>query len=194
MSGKIKRDGKACDGRHPKICKRLRIGGFGRNGCNKGAKCEFLHPKVCKGSASKDKTCPDPVSCKFFHINGTKLVVSPPTAKQNEAPAESAMQGRSYATAVIGANPPPTTGKKQPDESALSPTVMQDFLQDLIREMKEGFSVQAKQMQSLMLSMQQRNTNSPMKAAPGEMNLPSQENSGFPLMYQLPHPSQRFCY
>ena len=186
MSGKIKISGKICEGRHPKICKKLRSGGFGKNGCTKGSTCEYLHPKVCRGSVSKEKTCSDPVSCKFFHISGTRL--SHPNAHQT----------KTKPSVKPGAGDPTSNYTAEPVTPAVAPVTM-DFLQVLIREMKEGFSAQAQQIQTLTRTMHSLETGSPIKPLFGDLPTPSQEHPilGFGAThptYQPYHLSQRFTY
>eukprot|EP00116_Pleurobrachia_bachei_P008063 sb/3468325/ len=155
MSGKIMKNGKICEGRHPKICKKLRSGGFGKNGCTKGSKCEYLHPKVCRGSVSKEKTCTDPASCKFFHISGTRL--SHPNVHQEKS------------------NPPGAALDQKAEPVTPTLPVTMDFVQDLFREMKESFSAQAQQIQSLTRTIHSRESGSPMKPLFGDFPIPSQE-------------------
>eukprot|EP00116_Pleurobrachia_bachei_P011926 sb/3472188/ len=126
MSGKIRKNGKICEGRHPKICKKLRSGGFGKNGCTKGSKCEYLHPKVCRGSVSKEKTCTDPASCKIFHISGTRI--SHPNLNQGKPNPPGAGVPTSTNNARV-------LDQKEEPVTPAAPVTM-DFLQDLIRDMK----------------------------------------------------------
>ena len=140
LSGKMKIDGKVCELKHPRICRRLRNGGFGKDGCNKGSKCEFVHPKLCRGSTSKDRVCPDPANCKFFHVRGARL-----TPKKDEKSAPSSD------TAVH----PEQTNKLYSDAAANQevPSQGQDFCQALVSELRKGFAAQTHYLQQMMKSL-----------------------------------------
>ena len=194
ITGKVRRRGKICDGNHPKLCPKLRKGGFGKNGCEKGYKCEFIHPKVCRGSLTAEKICPDPKSCKFFHVVGTRFGPPTPTNQGQEETKRPYVKpmttgnAKSYAFAVDDEK------RTQPSESPITA----DFLNNLVREVKEGFSAQARQMQQLMVTVHQREISPPTKpffaeyprpATPDQFVLPGGMGINQP-MYKIVHPSQ----
>ena len=70
ITGKTVIDGKACEFRHPKICKKYtRNGPHGRYGCN-GFNCTLLHPMLCAESV-KDRKC-SKFDCKLYHLKWTE--------------------------------------------------------------------------------------------------------------------------
>ena len=194
ISGKIKRDGKVCPGRHPIICRKLRTGAYGKNGCRKGSNCKFLHPKLCRGSESKEKVCPDPKTCKFFHTEGTRMGSRPvaPTAGNSTTQRIDKIIPRPYANAVNCTIAPDVT---DPSETSV-------FLKSLVKDMKEGFLYQGQQIQQLMKALTQRDSSSPVKPftmdhsgiIPDYMMLPTERMGELQPMHPLNHRSQRSCY
>ena len=62
-----------CKFAHPVICRIYKQNGmkkFNPKGCDDN--CKYLHPNGCRDSL-KSKTC-SRKECRFFHINGTKMV------------------------------------------------------------------------------------------------------------------------
>ena len=187
ISGKIKRGGKVCSGKHPIICRNLRKGAYGKNGCTKGEQCEFLHPKLCRGSTSKEKVCPNPITCKFFHTEGTRTRPAATGGKPNSQKSDD-NSPRPYANAV---------NHKTPDEGP-GPSETSVFLKTLVKEMKEGFLYQGQQIQQLMKALVQRDTSSPVK--PFNMDhsgvmpdylIPAERMGELQTLHPLAHRSQR---
>ena len=53
VTGKTEHRGKACEFRHPKMCKKfIKYGNKGRFGCKSGNSCEFFHPILCQKSVN----------------------------------------------------------------------------------------------------------------------------------------------
>ena len=80
-------------------------------------------------------------------------------------------------------------------------TITADFLQDLVREMREGFSAQGRQIERITSSLRLRemSLSPPPKPLLGDLNA-SQEQMMNPgvgmahMTYHPFHPSQRFIY
>ena len=180
IKGNIKRDGKVCPGKHPRICKKLRKGAYGINGCKKGSQCEFLHPKLCRGSESKEKVCPNPATCKFFHTEGTRFGTRP----------------------VAPRAPTQRNEDKSPDPRPCADTETSVFLKSLVKEMKDGFLYQGQQIQHLMKALVQRDASSPVKPLtmdhsgimPDYMMLPTERMGELQTTHPLIHRSQRSYY
>ena len=201
ITGKVRREGKICNGNHPKLCPKLRKGGFGKNGCEKGYKCEFIHPKVCRGSLTAEKICPDPKSCKFFHVVGTSFGPLTPTTEGKEKTEGPNEKPKTTGNAKSYADAANEEKRTQSSESLIT----SDFLKDLVREVKEGFSAQARQMQQIMFSMNQREMSPPMNplcpeyprpATPEQFVLPGGMGMNQPMYshYRIIHPSQGSYY
>ena len=180
------------------ITPKLRKGGFGKNGCDKGYKCEFIHPKVCRGSLTAEKICPDPKSCKFFHVVGTRFGPSALTNEDNEEIAVSRTKSKTTGNAESCTVAAKDKTQTQPSESIITA----DFLKDLVREVKEGFSAQARHMQQMMYTLNQREIIPPTKpifaeyprpATPDQFLLPGGMAMNQP-MYKFAHPSQGLYY
>ena len=176
-----------CSGKHPTICRNLRKVAYGKNGCTKGAQCEFLHPKLCIGSTLKEKVCPNPTSCKFFHTEGTR---TRPVASRRELNTQKSDDNSPYANAA---------NHKTPDVTDPSETSV--FLKTLVKEMKEGFLYQGQQIQQLMKALIQRDTSSPVKPFPMDHSgvipdylIPAERMGELQTLHPLAHRSQRSFY
>ena len=196
LSGKLKIDGKPCENKHPKICRRLRRGGYGKDGCNKGSKCEFVHPKLCRGSMSKDRACPDPANCKFFHVTGTRLTPK----KEDKVP-------RSQ-TATVEQEPKKSFSDAVTNEGISSNA--QDFCHALVNELKKGFVAQAHYLQQVVRSLVPAAHGYQTQPVPGTEHLPDimdftvpgmgveQDRPNLPrgmgMTQGLYQPSQRFIF
>ena len=80
-------------------------------------------------------------------------------------------------------------------------TITADFLKDLVREVKEGFSAQARQLNHLMWTVNKHEINPPMKPIFGEYHgqmipdvSPLPNGMIHQPMYQYAHPSQGLSY
>lgn len=65
--------GKNCRYSHPRICRRLLLGGNDpRKGCSRGKHCNDYHPKMCY-TTLKGKTCTNS-RCNFTHVSGLRKI------------------------------------------------------------------------------------------------------------------------
>ena len=84
ITGKTVVNGKACEFRHPKICKKYtKNGPHGRYGCN-GFNCTLFHPMLCAESV-RDRKC-SKADCKLYHLKWTERNFKKATRKPGSQP------------------------------------------------------------------------------------------------------------